>query len=282
MTRSASLPFLLLAVVGCSVEERPPVRTATATPAAYQVPADSLIPSGIEGASIRRGRALVLYTRDSLPDHVGNRLRCTSCHLDGAVRRNAMPLVGVYARFPQYRGRSAIVERMEDRVNDCFRRSMNGRPLDVEGVDMRDMIAWFGWISQDVPVGSSIDGQGMPAVEPLAPDTARGATLYQESCARCHGPGGDGTVIAPPVWGDSSYNIGAGMARIRTLAAFLRHNMPYDLPGSLTDQQAYDLAAYVNAQPRPDLAGKELDWPLGNPPPDVAYPTRATPTRRSP
>jgi thiosulfate dehydrogenase len=72
------------------------------------------------------------------------------------------------------------------------------------------------------------------------------------------------------------------MARIRTLAAFLRHNMPYDLPGSLTDQQAYDLAAYVNSQPRPDLAGKELDWPLGNPPPDVAYPTRATPTRRTP
>lgn len=269
------LALLILVGAACQVEQRPPARAAVAVPAGYSVPADSLIPSGVEGVSIRRGRALVMNTRDSLPDHVGNRLRCTSCHLDGGVRRDAMPLVGVYARFPQYRTRSNIVERMEDRVNDCFRRSMNGTPLDVEGADMRDMVAWFGWISRDVPVGGVVPGVGMPQVAPLEPDTASGARLYGESCARCHGIGGEGTVIAPPVWGDSSYNIGAGMARLRTLAAFLRTNMPYDLPGSLTDQQAYDIAAYVNGQPRPDLPGKELDWPAGNPPPDVAYPTRA-------
>lgn len=281
--RHACLLPALLILLGsaCQIEQRPPAR-AVAVQAAFQVPADSLIPGGIEGASIRRGRALVMHTRDSLPDHVGNKLRCTSCHLDGGVRRDAMPLVGVYARFPQYRTRSNIVERMEDRVNDCFRRSMNGKPLDVEGADMRDMVAWFGWISRDVPVGGVVPGVGMPQVPPLEPDTASGARLYVETCARCHGASGEGTVIAPPVWGDSSYNIGAGMARLRTLAAFLRTNMPYDLPGSLTDQQAYDIAGYVNGQPRPDFAGKEADWPAGNPPPDVAYPTRAGSVRRTP
>lgn len=275
-----SLLFVLLAA--CRIEERPPVRVLAPAGGGLPVLPDSLIPPGVEGASIRRGRALVLHTRDSLPGHVGNRLRCTSCHLDGAVRQDAMPLVGVWARFPQYRARSGIVERMEDRINDCFRRSMNGRALDVEGADMRDMIAWFGWISRDVPVGGRVPGQGMPAVPPLEPDTARGERLYAAECARCHGGSGEGTIIAPPVWGDSSYNIGAGMARIRTLASFLRHNMPYDRPGSLSDQQAYDLAAYINGQPRPDHPGKELDWPFGDPPPDVAYPTNAARTRRTP
>jgi thiosulfate dehydrogenase len=267
---------------GCRIEERPPARAVPAAPAGFAVLHDSLIPAGLEGASIRRGRALVINTRDSLPAHVGNRLRCTSCHLDGGTRPDAMPLTGVWARFPQYRSRSGIVERMEDRINDCFKRSMNGQALAVEGAEMRDMIAWFGWISRAVPVGSAIPGQGIPAVPPLPPDTASGGRLYTMECARCHGMQGEGTIIAPPVWGDSSFNIGAGMARLRTMAAFLRHNMPYDRPGTLTDQQAYDLAAYVNGQPRPDYPGKELDWPFGDPPPDVAYPTNAARDRRSP
>lgn len=275
------LPGLAL-LAACQVEVRPPVRAVQEVTAAFAIRPDSLIPAGVEGASIRRGRALVINTRDSLPDHVGNRLRCTSCHLDGGTRPDAMPLTGVWARFPQYRPRSGIVERMEDRINDCFRRSMNGKALEVESAEMRDMIAWFGWISQDVPVGGTVPGQGMPAVAPHDPDPASGAQLYTAECARCHGGEGEGTIIAPPVWGDSSYNIGAGMARLRTLAAFLRRNMPYDRPGTLTDQQAYDLAAYVNGQPRPDYPGKELDWPFGDPPPDVAYPTHAARDRRSP
>lgn len=282
-SRGILLPLLGLGVLAaCQIQERPPARDLPVAAAGFSVRPDSLIPGGVEGASIRRGRALVINTRDSLPAHVGNRLRCTSCHLDGGIRPEAMPLSGVWARFPQYRTRSGIVERMEDRVNDCFRRSMNGSDLPADGADMRDMIAWFGWISRDVPVGGTVPGQGIPAVAPLDPDTANGERLYAAECARCHGAAGEGTIIAPPVWGDSSYNIGAGMARIRTMAAFLRRNMPYDRPGSLTDQQAYDLAAYVNGQPRPDYPGKELDWPFGDPPPDVAYPTNAARDRSSP
>jgi len=276
-----SLLVFLLAPLACRVQQHVP-RRPLAEATAYAPPSDALIPPGAEGASIRRGRALLLHTRDSLPTQVGNRLRCTSCHLDGAVRPGAMSLAGVYARYPQYRPRSAIVERLEDRINDCFRRSMNGAPLEVEGADMRDMIAWLAWISRGVPLGSTVAGQGSPAVPPRVPDLAAGASLFAADCSRCHGQAGEGTVIAPPVWGDSSYNIGAGMARLRTLAAFLRHNMPYDRPASLTDQQAYDLAGYINAQPRPDFPGKELDWPSGDPPPDVAYPTRAARSRRQP
>ena len=100
------------------------------------------IPDGPLGAAIQRGRALLLATRDSLPAHVGNRLRCTSCHLDEG-RRATGSLVGAYARYPQYRPRSARVETIEYRVNDCFRRSMNGTPLSSDGGDMRDIVAYL-------------------------------------------------------------------------------------------------------------------------------------------
>jgi thiosulfate dehydrogenase len=249
--------------------------TAGAAAAApFRVPADSEIPDDALGASIRRGRALLAATRDSLPAHVGNGLRCTSCHLDDGRRADAMPWVGVYARFPQYRSRNGGVNLLTDRVNDCFARSLNGRALPADGRDMRDIVAYMAFLSRGYPVGGTVEGQGLPRLAPLDGDTARGARVFATSCVACHGADGQGTPAAPPLWGPRSYNIGAGMARLRTAAAFIRHNMPYGSP-HLTDQQAFDVAAYVNARPRPDFAAKADDWPLGDPPPDVAYPTRA-------
>ena len=237
--------------------------------AVLQGPADSLIPAGPMGEAIRHGRALLLSTRDSLPTHVGNSLRCTSCHLDEG-RRESGTWVGVFARYPQHRPRSNIVETIEFRINDCFKRSMSGTALDPAEPAMRDMVAYLAFLSRGVPVGPP----PKPALQPwgsMARDTARGAAVYAASCARCHGPDGLGTAIAPPVWGPQAYNIGAGMARVFTAANFIRRNMPFDQPGSLTDQQALDVAAFVNAKPRPDFPGKEHDWPAGGSPPDLAY-----------
>jgi thiosulfate dehydrogenase len=250
-------------------------RTQSEARAALRGPPDSLIPAGALGRAIRRGRALLLATRDSLPAFVGNRLRCTSCHLD-AGRRATGSWVGVYARYPQYRARSGTVETLEFRINDCFRRSMNGRPLPRDGPDMRDIVAYLWFLSRDVPVGrppaaAARAGRGAA----LEPDTARGAAVYRAVCAKCHGAEGAGTAAAPPLWGPESYNIGAGMARLRTAAAFIRDNMPFDQPGTLSDQQALDVAAFVNAHPRPDFPDKIHDWPNGDPPPDVAYRTLA-------
>lgn len=246
----------------------------------FRVPAESDIPAGLLGASIRRGRALLAATRDSLPEHVGNRLRCTSCHLDDGRRANAIPWVGVYARFPQYRSRNDAVSVLEDRINDCFERSMNGTALRFDSRDMRDMrdmrdiVTYMAFLSRGVPVGQGMPGQGLPSLSPRLGDTIRGAQLFAARCTSCHGARGQGTRAAPPLWGPQSFNIGAGMARIRTAASFIRYNMPFGNP-NLTDQQAFDLATYITSRPRPDFPGKEKDWPRGNPPPDVAYPTRA-------
>ena len=225
-------------------------------------------------ASIARGHALLVATRDSLPRHVGNALRCTSCHLHDGRQPGALPWLGVTARYPQYRSRNDAVSTIEDRINDCFERSMNGTAVPAESRDMRDMVAYMASLPDVAPPSGSVEGSSQATMQPLVPDTTRGARLFASTCVACHGDHGQGTVAAPPLWGPESYNIGAGMARLRTAAAFIRHNMPLGNP-ALTDQQAFDVAAYVDSHPRPDFPGKEHDWPHGDAPPDVPYHTIA-------
>ncbi|MBL0172438.1 MAG: c-type cytochrome [Gemmatimonadaceae bacterium] len=214
-----------------------------------------------------RGLALMNAFRDSLPRHSGNRLRCTSCHLDNGTRPNAMPWLGTAARYPRYRGRRGSEETITQRINECIGRSLAGRPLLEDSRDMRDMVAYLSTLKS--------------AERPAGPDTVRlegsfraGRRVYSKTCARCHGATGAG-LLAPAVWGRHSYSIGAGLARQSVLATFLQENMPYDRADTLSAQQAADVAAYVLAQPRQDHPGKELDWPKGDPPVDVAYATRA-------
>jgi thiosulfate dehydrogenase len=274
--RAQVLLGALVLAGGCRIADRPDAsRAQQPGVVAHRVPSDSEVTDPFMLASIQRGRALLRNTRDSLPANVGNQLQCVSCHAMDGTKKNTMSLVGVYARFPQYRARSGHVDLIEDRVNDCFERSMNGRALSHTSADMRDLVNYMAFLSRGVPAGSRVDGQGVPALEPMKGDTAAGRAQFATTCAPCHGANGEGTPAAPPVWGPKSYNIGAGMARVNTAAAFIRSAMPQTAPGTLTPQQAFDLAAYINSKPRPDFARKEFDWPRGDPPPDVAYPIRA-------
>lgn len=218
---------------------------------------------------------MLRHTPDSLPSHAPSNLRCFSCHLRDGAQAGSFPLVGVYSRFPQYRPRNGLVNLIEDRVNDCFERSLNGTALPPGGREMRDIVAYLAFISRGIPPPGEVAGMGFRSYGHLAPDTGRGRTLFQEACARCHGGQGEGTGLAPALWGAKSFNIGAGLARLYSAASFIKDNMPNDRVVVLSDQQAIDVAAYVLAQPRPDFAGKDHDWPNGDPPPDVAYPTRA-------
>jgi len=248
---------------------------------AFRVPLEAEIADTVMLRSVRRGRALLRNTRDSLRSYVGNRLNCVSCHAQDGTQQNAMPWVGVYARFPQYRARNGYVQIIEDRVNDCFKRSMNGRPLVPESREMRDIVNYFAFLSLGYPQGAEVVGQGIPPVSPVPGSEARGRAIFASKCAVCHGGNGQGTQAAPPVWGPQSYNIGAGMARVRTAAAFVKELMPQNAPRTLSAQEAYDVATFINRRPRPDFKTKERDWPRGDPPPDVAYPTTAGRARRA-
>lgn len=231
-------------------------------------------PAGPQGDAARRGFAILAATHDSLPGYVGNSLRCFSCHIDNGRRQNGIPLTGVYARYPNYTTRDGRVITIQDRVNNCMRRSMAGRNIPLGSKDMNDIVAYLALISDGVAVGAHVQGQGLPKMPALNADTTRGATIFTARCVRCHGADGQGIPPATPLWGPRSYSIGASMARVERAASFIRHNMPFDSAGVLSDQQAYDVAAYVVAHARRDSKGKELDWPNGGAPNDVPYDTK--------
>lgn len=261
-------------------------RVAVKPDTTLRAPAESTLKQDALSNSIRRGRALMRATRDSLPHNVGNRLRCVSCHLDDGRQPFAMPWIGAYGRFPQYRSRAGTVARLEDRINECIRRSLNGTALATESDEMRDMVSYISWLSRGSTSGRRAWGNGIDSLVPLVPDTARGRAEYHATCMRCHGANGEGLKGADSLtsgsalWGNDSFGIGAGMARLRLAAAFIHRNMPRDKPGTLSAQTAFDIAGFLTTRQRPDFAGKELDWPNGDPPPDVAYHTRRPASQR--
>ena len=258
------------------------------------VPPDSAMPSGSLGKSIRRGRALLQRTHDSLPRYAPANLRCVSCHLDDGRRPDAAPLLGTYARYPRFVDRTGAVVSIEERVNYCFTRSLAGRRLPTSSREMQDIVAYLAFLSSGVPTGAHVRGEGLPRLAKLSGDQSRGGTLYVEHCLRCHGLSGGGGAVpeqsrgpttpafAPALWGPQSFSIGAGLARGERAAAFIHVTMPYDKVGTLSEQQAYDVAAFVLAHPRPDMPGKANDWPTGGAPTDVPYATRGHQAYRTP
>jgi len=237
---------------------------------------DDTPPAGPFGEAVALGKRVLTHTPENAAAYTGNALNCTSCHLNAGRMPYSSPWVGVWGVFPEFRSRNARLNSMQDRINDCFERSMNGKALPRDSRAMRDIVAYLAFLSYGIPVGSLVEGQGLAKIDPLPGDTIRGREVFAGNCTLCHGADGQGTAAAPPLWGPHSYNIGAGMARVRTAAAFIKVAMPFDKPGTLTPQQAFDVAAYINSRPRPDFARKAEDWPNGDPPPDVAYPTHGS------
>ena len=270
----ALIALACIAIVACGLVASGPL--AAASPAPFSVPADSTLPSGPEGAAIKLGRTLITDTRKLLPRNVGNGLNCTNCHLDAGTKQGAGPYVGLWGVFPEYRSRNGSINSMQERINDCFERSMNGKPLSADSKEMMAILMYIRWLSTGVPVGVEVVGRGMGEIdEALKPNAARGKEIYAEKCASCHGVNGGGTpnpaggYFFPPVWGNASFNVGAGMARTYTAAAFIKLNMPLGQGGSLSDQDAIDVAEYMTHQPRPAYAAAKNDYARGGKPKDA-------------
>ena len=246
--------------------------------APFAPPDESAIPAGALGDSIRLGQRVLTQTQVYAKGWIGNGLNCTSCHLNGGRTPNAAPWVGIYGVFPEYRSRSGSVNSLQDRVNDCFKRSLNGQPLPASSPEMEGIVAYMAWLSRGVPTGVDVEGRGFRRVASThVPDEAHGRQVFADKCTACHGPDGQGQPAAdggyafPALWGPKSFNIGAGMARLGNAAAFVRWNMPLGQGGSLSDEDALDVAAFFTRQPRPDYADKGGDWPKGDKPADSRY-----------
>ena len=274
-----------LLAVSCGGGEPKAVPALVFNEAAWTPPLEKDIPNDSLGASIRRGLYLLRFTPESLPQYAISSLRCTSCHQNDGLKASSAPLTGSHARFPKYMPRSGAVVALADRVNYCFTRSLSGNAIPVGSREMTDILAYFAFISTDVPVGTKIAGsEGIISMkDTLVGDVARGEQLYtSKTCVTCHMPDGQGAGPLPALWGPKSYSIGASMARHERAASFIWHNMPQTQPGLLSPQEAFDLAAFINSHPRPDSPGKEFDWPMGGAPADVPYKTNGHEAHRPP
>ena len=246
--------------------------------------------------SVEYGRQLIRDTaRNMGPAHenpgmryTGTSMDCASCHLDTGARPGTLSLLQAVQRYPRFSGRDGRVGDLRDRINGCMTRSMNGKELDRESVQMRSMEMYIRQLNKQYAVMG--ESRQLPDEPPTfsepdrAADVAAGELVFEANCAVCHGADGQGLLAAidksegylfPPLWGPDSFNNGAGMTRLLTAARFIKARMPLGKP-DLTDDEAYDVAAYMNSHKRPQRLNLEVDYPdLKNKPVDSPYPPYA-------
>jgi thiosulfate dehydrogenase len=253
-------------------EESSPNQGSSAFDAIFTPPSPETIPGDQRGEQIRLGYQIVVRTQEYAKAYVGNSLNCTNCHLDAGLDPNAASFVGLSRVYPEYRDRVGHVVSLADRINECFERSLNGRALPPDSSKLQAVVSYIEWLSQDIPPGSRIEWRGIQKIHPSRqPDPGNGKKVFAARCVFCHAADGQGGMIAPPLWGAKSYTIASGMARVSVAASFIKANMPRTRGWALSDDDAYDVAAYINSQHRPDFAGKANDWPKGGRPVDTPY-----------
>ncbi|HJV19445.1 MAG TPA: c-type cytochrome [Sediminibacterium sp.] len=252
-------------------------------PGLYQIPENKT------GDSIRYGRALISQTAYYLGPRgtvrqITNGMNCQNCHLDAGTKPWGNNFGRVRANYPIYRARSGTVETLHKRITDCFERSLNGSAPDSGSYEMEAIVAYIRWVGQDVAKNTIPRGTGIQELPYMnrAADPVKGQWVYTSFCANCHGKNGEGVADAakigyqyPPLWGENSYNVSAGLYRLSRFAGFVKCNMPntvnYHNP-VITNEQAWDVAAFVNSRERPnkkwstdwpDIRKKPVDHPFG-------------------
>lgn len=256
----------------------------------WKAPHIALAETDDDAGLIAYGRDLIARTQDYFgpsglvrPNTI-NGLNCQSCHLDAGSKPFGNNYFAVASTYPQHRARSGSLETIPKRINDCFQRSLNGQPLDTASLEMKAIVAYMRWLGTGVPKDARPRGTGLVEVplldRPANPDSGR--EVFMSKCISCHGTDGqghpippDGTREYPPLWGEKSYNQGAGLFRMSRMAGYIKANMPfgatYDNP-QLTDEEAWDVAAYINSQPRPGHPFLGTDWPdIGKKPYDHPF-----------
>lgn len=226
----------------------------------HQPPPESAIPQDKYGDDVRRGLAIFTETYRYARRYTGNELACSNCHMEKGRRAHAAPLWGAFGIYPTYRKKGDRNTTLEERIQQCFRFSMNGLAPPLDAPELRALVSYAHFLSKGVPVGVEMPGRGFPQVVDTGqdPSPVRGGEVYRAKCAACHGEGGKGVrnpqgggYQFPPLWGWDSYNKGAGLARDKLLAGFVKANMPLGAEFSLSDQEALDVATYINLQIRP-------------------------------
>lgn len=281
---AALLPILVF--LACSQPGREQAKTESPKSLVWQAPDTT---GSTYTPEVRYGYKLITNTSYYLGpagilNQTTNGMNCRNCHLEGGKKPHGLNYGKVSTTFPIFRPRSGKVESISYRINDCLQRSLDGAALDTTLQEMKAMVAYIKWVGSGVSKTSQLEGLGMPKLTLLdrMADTLKGRTVYMKYCRHCHGTTGNGltmngrkSFVYPPLWGDGSYNEGAGMSRLSHLAGFVYYNMPLGVKSDapvLTIEEAWDVAAFINAQTRPafdvtkdwpELKTKPFDYPKG-------------------
>ena len=267
-----------------------PVVKALVDPASVWKAADwSVMDQEPNAEELNYGKELVANTSEYLGPKgkvkaISNGMNCQNCHLQAGTAPFGNNYGAVAATYPKFRARSGTEEDIQKRINDCFERSLNGKPLARDSKEMKAMVAYINWVGKEVPKGEIPIGSGLYEVPLLdrAADPIKGKLVYEKQCASCHQTDGKGQAkpdgsgyVYPPLWGEASYNHGAGLYRLSRFAGYVKANMPlgatFEQP-ILSDEESWDLAAYVNSMERPtkdlsqdwpDISKKPMDHPFG-------------------
>lgn len=226
--------------------------------AGFAPPAEQDIPKDEFGDMVRLGERIFRETGKYAPKYVGNQLNCVNCHLDAGRQANSAPLWAAFVHYPAYRKKTGEVDTYASRLQGCFMYSMNGKAPPADSEVITALQAYSFWLAKGAPVGTPMPGSGYPKLDKpaQAPDYVRGEQVYAQNCALCHGADGQGqragdVQVFPPLWGAQSFNWGAGMHQLGNAAGFIHANMPLGRGGSLTEQQAWDVAMFMNSHERP-------------------------------
>ncbi|WP_296702538.1 c-type cytochrome [Algoriphagus sp.] len=284
-----NLPSLKEEAVVAQMIEKPVSRSLMDPAGIWTAPAWSKVDEEPNAEVIKYGRELIANTSEYLGPNgkvrkISNGLNCQNCHLQAGTVPLGNNYSAVASTYPKVRGRSGTEEDVQSRINGCFQRSLNGEALPNNSKEMIAMVAYMNWLGQNVPKGEKPIGAGIYEIPLLdrAADPIKGKIVYDKECVACHMTDGQGLAKSdgsgytyPPLWGEHSYNQKAGLYRMSRFAGYVRANMPfgatYENP-ILTDEEAWDVAAYVNSLDRPtrdfpndwpDISKKPIDHPFG-------------------
>lgn len=226
--------------------------------ASFSPPPESELPPGEYGKIIQLGEQVFRNTGQYAGKYVGNSLNCANCHLDAGRKADSAPLWASFIHYPAFRSKTGQVDTLAARIQGCFEYSMNGKAPPQDDEIMTALQTYAFWLAKGAPVGTPVPGSGYPKLKkpPMAADYVRGEAVYTANCALCHGADGQGQKsggeqVFPPLWGPKSFNWGAGMHQLGNASGFIKANMPLGKGGSLSDQEAWDVAMYMNSHERP-------------------------------
>ncbi len=285
-----SMPFILY-----NAEDTKPVAdkniavTDTDTIKYWVAPEINVISDSNKKQLVEYGKELIIHTAKYLGPlgsvmQISNGMNCQNCHLQAGTATWGNNYGSVASLYPKFRARSGSIENLDKRVNDCMQRSLNGKALDTTGKEMQAITAYINFIGSNVAKGIKAAGSGLKDLAYLdrAADPAKGLIVYTAKCQSCHQAKGGGTLNAdsteftyPALWAQNSFNMAAGLYRISSFAKYVKYNMPQGVTyksTQLTDEEAWDVAAFVLSQPRPvmdiksdwpDISKKPVDHPFG-------------------